>query len=222
MNQEIKKTINNYRVLNRLNRALIIVFGILFIDQAIKFWIKTHMYIGQEYHIFGNWFIIHFLENNGMAFGMELQFNYGKFFLSLIRVLAVSAIGWYLWRLIKEKAPLGWIHSLAVIFAGAIGNIIDSLFYGLIFNSSDFQIAKFMPTGGGYASFLHGKVVDMLYFPIIDTRLPSWFPFMANEQFTFFQPVFNIADTAITVGVLMLIIFNRDFFNTKKEKITVQ
>ena len=174
------------------------------------------MHLGEEFNVLGNWFVIHFIENNGMAFGMEFAGKYGKIILSLFRVIAISIIGWYMFtRLIKNKVPNGLIISASLVFAGAIGNLIDSAFYGMIFNESYYQIASFMPAEGGYAPFLHGKVVDMLYFPILEGNFPSWFPFRSNEHFIFFRPVFNIADSAVTVGVLMAFVFQKRYF--KKE-----
>ncbi|MFC1731216.1 lipoprotein signal peptidase [candidate division KSB1 bacterium] len=197
-----------------MRKPLIIIFSILLVDQILKFWIKTHMYLGQEFHIFGsNWFIIHFTENNGVAFGMELPFTNGKLFLSMFRILAVIAIGWYLYNITNKNSHWGLITSISLIFAGAMGNIIDSAFYGIIFSSSDYHVASFLPEGGGYGTFLHGKVVDMLYFPIIKGYYPDWFPFWANREFIFFRPVFNIADSSITVGVFTLLIFQKKFFN---------
>ena len=197
-----------------LKKSILIIFIVLFLDQFLKIWIKTNMYLGQEIPVFGNWFIIHFTENNGMAFGMEFAGGYGKLFLSIFRIIAVSFIGWYLFKLSnKKETPFGIILSISLIFAGAVGNILDSAFYGLLFNDSTFQIATFMPEGGGYAGFLHGKVVDMFYFPIIHGNFPQWFPIWKGEEFEFFRPVFNISDTSITIGVLTLIIFQRNFFN---------
>lgn len=151
-----------------------------------------------------------------MAFGMEFAGNYGKLFLSLFRILAVAGIGWYLIRLVKQKAPPLFITSMALIFAGAIGNIIDSAFYGMIFSSSEYQRAVLFPAEGGYASFLHGKVVDMFYFPIVEGHFPSWFPLWGNEEFIFFRPVFNISDSAITVGVFIIILFQSKIFKKKE------
>jgi len=195
--------------------ALLTVFIILLIDQVLKIWIKTNMVIGQEYKILGNWFIIHFTENPGMAFGMEFWGEHGKLVLSLFRIVAISAIGWFIARLIKDNVSTTLVICMSMIFAGAMGNIIDSAIYGLVFNESFFQVAQFMPEGGGYASFLHGKVVDMLYFPIIRGQYPDW-SFLgskANSAFIFFRPVFNIADSAITMGVIWLILFQKQFFN---------
>ena len=172
------------------------------------------MWIGQEHHVFGNWFIIHFTENNGMAYGMEFGGVVGKLVLSLFRIIAVAIIGWYINRLIKKGTNTGTILGFAAIMAGAFGNIIDSAVYGKLFSASDwFQVAQFLPQTGGYAGFMFGKVVDMLYFPIIDTTLPQWIPIMGGQHFLFFQPVFNVADSAITCGVVYLLLFERKFFN---------
>lgn len=192
--------------------SILVIILVLIIDQVFKIWIKTNMMLGEEYKIFGDWFIIHFTENNGMAFGMEFWGEKGKIFLTLFRVVAVTGIGWYLNHLIKEKAPKMLIISLALIMAGALGNIIDSVFYGVIFDNSYYQVAEFMPRDGGYSTWLQGKVVDMFYFPIIKGYYPSWFPFWANQEFIFFRPVFNIADSAITIGVAYILIFERSFF----------
>jgi len=193
-------------------KSILIILIVLIIDQALKIWIKTNMILGQEYHILGNWFIIHFTENNGMAFGMEFWGEHGKMFLTLFRIVAVIGIGWYLRWLIKEKAPKMVIVSISLIMAGALGNIIDSVFYGVIFDESFYQVAEFMPADGGYSSLLHGRVVDMFYFPIIKGHYPEWFPFWAKQEFVFFRPVFNIADSAITIGVAYILIFERSFF----------
>src|SRR5688572_28501454 len=149
-----------------LKRSLLLIFLVLLIDQTLKIWIKTHMYLGEEFPVFGNWFRIHFTENNGMAFGLEFGVSFGKLLLSVIRIVAVIGIGWYLVHLVRTKANSGLIACFSLIFAGAIGNIIDSAFYGLIFSDSMHQLATLFPPEGGYASFLHGRVVDMLYFPI--------------------------------------------------------
>ncbi len=173
------------------------------------------MFLGQEIPVFGNWFIIDFTENIGMAFGMRFAGGTGKFFLSIFRILAVIAIGWYLYRLTKKKANFGLIVCISLIFAGALGNIIDSAFYGMIFSKSGyspFYIAHLFPADGGYSTFLHGKVVDMLYFPIIKGRYPEWLPLWGSKEFVFFRPVFNIADSSITIGVISLIIFQKKLF----------
>ena len=170
------------------------------------------MMLGQEYRIFDSWFIIHFTENNGMAFGWEFGGSIGKLLLSSFRIIAVFVGGWYLVHLTKTKAHIGYIVSIALILAGALGNILDSAFYGMIFSDSYFHAAQFMPDGGGYSTFLHGKVVDMLYFPVINGHYPDWFPFWGSEQFIFFRPVFNIADSSITVGVFIILLFQKKFF----------
>ena len=199
-----------------MRRPLIIIFTVLLIDQALKFWIKTNMYLGQEYHIAGDWFIIHFTENNGMAFGLEFAGEYGKLFLSLFRIVAVFGIGWYLKQLVIEKAHPLLVASMSLILAGAIGNIIDSAFYGMIFSSSDFRLAEFLPADGGYSSLLHGKVVDMFYFPIFKGFLPDWIPFWGGDYFIFFRPVFIIADASISIGVGLILVFQSVIF--KKER----
>lgn len=199
-----------------MRRPLIIIFIILLIDQALKFWIKTNMYLGQEYHVAGDWFIIHFTENNGMAFGLEFAGEYGKLFLSLFRIVAVFGIGWYLNRLVIEKAHPLLVTSMSLILAGAIGNILDSAFYGVLFSASDFRLAEFLPADGGYSTLLHGKVVDMFYFPIFKGFLPDWIPFWGGDYFIFFRPVFNIADASISIGVGLILAFQSVIF--KKER----
>ncbi len=205
--------------MSRSTKSLIIVFAILIVDQALKIWIKTTMSLGDEIIIFKNWFILHFVENNGMAFGFEFAGEYGKLFLSVFRIFAVVAIGWYLFKLAKQKdVPFGFVVSIALIFAGAIGNIIDSLFYGLIFTDSYGQLATLFPEGGGYAGFLHGRVVDMLYFPLLEGRYPEWIPYLGGDPFIFFRPVFNIADSSITIGISLILLFYRGYFSKKSEK----
>lgn len=176
------------------------------------------MYLGQEFPVFGNWFIIHFTENPGMAFGLEFGGEIGKISLSLFRIVAVSVIGYYLLKEAKKSiTKTGLIVAGSLIFAGALGNILDSAFYGLIFNGSRHQIAEFMPAEGGYAPFLYGYVVDMLYFPLIEGNFPDWFPVWAGERFLFFRPVFNIADTAISTGIGMIIVFHKRYFPEEKK-----
>jgi signal peptidase II len=201
-----------------LKKSFLVVFIVLFIDQALKLWIKTHMSLGQEFHVAGNWFIIHFTENNGMAFGLQFAGGYGKLALSLFRIFAVGFLGWYIFRLAKSKTSFGVIFCFSLILAGAMGNIIDSALYGMVFSESTyFDLARFLPAEGGYSTFLHGKVVDMFYFPILEGNYPQWLPILGGEHFIFFRPVFNVADSAITCGVISLLIFQRQFFNTPKE-----
>ena len=152
-------------MLSFLKKPVVIVLLVLFIDQALKIWVKTHMMLGEEFSVIGDWFIIHFIENNGMAFGMELAGKFGKVILSVFRIVAVVGIGYYLHQLTQKKAPTGLIISISLVLAGAIGNIIDSAFYGIVFNDSYPQVATLFPEGGGYGSFLHGKVVDIVLFP---------------------------------------------------------
>ncbi|WP_316831409.1 lipoprotein signal peptidase [Pedobacter aquatilis] len=178
-------------------KPLIVIFLVLLADQVLKTWIKTHMYLGQEFNIIGKWFIIHFTENNGMAFGMEFGGEFGKLALSLFRIAAVAGIGYGLHYLIKQKYHRGLILNVALIFAGALGNIIDSVFYGKIY---------------GYESWFHGRVVDMLYFPIAEGHFPSWLPIWGGDEFVFFRPVFNLADAAISVGVILILIFQKNYF----------
>jgi signal peptidase II len=193
-------------------KAVLLIFLILVIDQALKIWVKTHMEIGQEIHLFGNWGILHFIENNGMAFGMEMGGKPGKLILSVFRVIAIAGIGWFLYSLIQKKAHIGLILAVSAIMAGAIGNIIDSAFYGMIFSESFNQHAILFPQGGGYSSFLHGRVVDMFYFPVINTHWPQWSPYRSGESLVFFRPVFNIADSSITCGVISIVLFQKKMF----------
>jgi signal peptidase II len=206
---------------NKTILVSVVILLVLVIDQSSKFWVKTHMALGDNIPIFGlSWANIHFLENNGMAFGLSLGGEYGKLALSLFRIIAVGFLFYLIHRLIKEKAGSGILISFALIAAGATGNIIDSAFYGLLFSESSYHagnVAVFMPQDGGYASFLHGKVVDMLYFPLIDTILPTWIPFWGGERFQFFNPVFNVADSAICVGVVFFLIFQKGFFKTEEK-----
>ena len=199
-----------------MKRPILIIFLVLLLDQAIKIYVKLHFALGEEYKL-TPWFIIHFAENNGMAYSMEFSGKYGKLLLSLFRIAAIVAIGWYLRHLVKTKAPTGLITSIALIFAGALGNILDSAFYGLIFSDSSYEVAKLFPQGGGYAGFLQGRVVDMLYAPIIQGHFPSWFPIWHTQEFEFFRPVCNCSDYSISIGVMLILFFNRRFFPKKIE-----
>ena len=200
-----------------MKKSLLLVFFVLVIDQLLKFYIKLTMTIGQEIPV-TNWFIIHFTENNGMAFGLEFAGEWGKLALSIFRILAVIAIVIYLVVLTRKKTSFGPVFGLSMILAGAIGNIIDSVLYGVIFSASSYHtVATLFPEAGGYAGFLHGKVVDMFYFPLLilnQAEAPSWIPdfiFGNDGYFIFFRPVFNIADASITTGVLWLLLFERKF-----------
>ena len=200
-----------------MKKAVWIVLLILIADQILKIWIKTTFYIGESHPVLGQWFYLHFTENEGMAYGLKLGGQLGKRALSLFRLMAIAGICWWLYTATKKGAGTLMVVCISLILAGAIGNIIDSAFYGMIFNESSYmQLATFFPKGGGYASFLHGKVVDMFYFPIIETRFPGWVPYFGGDDFVFFRPVFNIADSAITTGVLMLIVFQRKIFPSSK------
>ena len=204
-----------------MKKAFIIIFLVLLADQVLKIWIKTHFYLGESNAILGHWFFLHFTENEGMAFGMRLGGSYGKLALSLFRIIAVIVIGWWLYKITRKKVHNGLIVCIALIMAGAIGNIIDSAFYGLIFSESSYmQIASLFPKGGGYTTFLHGKVVDMLYFPLIEGHYPQWIPFVGGGDFIFFRPIFNLSDSSITTGVLALIIFQKKFFKTQEQPVT--
>jgi len=199
--------------------AILTIVLILVFDQILKIWIKTNFRLGEEVHIIGNWFNLHFVENKGMAFGFEFAGRYGKVFLTLFRLIAATAIFWYLMKLIKKGIPTGLVISIALIFAGAVGNVIDSAFYGMIFTDSFGRVAEMFPKGGGYETFLHGSVVDMLYFPIINGTWPTWSPIYAGEPFIFFSPVFNIADSSITIGIGIILIFYRKYFSEEDKKV---
>jgi len=193
-----------------IKKPLLLIIVVLFLDQAFKYWIKTNFMLGQEIRFF-DWFILHFTENKGMAFGMEFGGDIGKYILSIFRLIAIIAITVYWKRLIKNQVKPAIVLSISLVLAGAIGNMIDSAFYGLIFSESYGQVATVFE--GGYAGFLQGKVVDMLYFPIINGHFPEWVPFKGGDHFIFFRPVFNLADASISVGVINLLLFHRSFFS---------
>ncbi|MDR0969520.1 MAG: lipoprotein signal peptidase [Lentimicrobiaceae bacterium] len=200
-----------------MKKPLLVVLVVVLLDQLLKFWIKLNMTLGEEINVFGNWFKLHFIENNGMAFGIEFFGEWGKLGLSIFRILAVILLTYYLYRLSRRKVKLMPRICIALFIAGALGNILDSAFYGLIFSESTTKnIATLFPEGGGYAPFLFGKVVDMFYFPIIDIEranaawLPNFF-FGSDGHFIFFRPIFNVADAAITTSVFWLALFERKF-----------
>lgn len=210
----------------KLKHVFIITFLILLADQALKVFIKTNYYLGQEHEVITgiSWFRMHFIENEGMAYGWKLGGEWGKMALTLFRLVAVVFGTFYLAYIIRKKYHIGFIICATLIYAGAIGNLIDSLFYGLLFENSDPYVQNIAKSAmqdgftGGYAGFLHGKVVDMLYFPIItDARFPAWFPLWGGESFEFFRPVFNIADASISLGVLCILLFQKRFFRTEEE-----
>ncbi len=194
-------------------KAVLFIILILIADQVLKIWVKTHMQIGDEIHIFGNRGMLHFIENNGMAFGMEMGGKAGKMALTIFRMIAIAGIGWFLSSLLKKKAHTGLVFAVSAILAGAAGNLIDSAFYGMIFSESYTSTAVMFPPGGGYSSFLMGRVVDMFYFPVIQTNWPDWSPFRPGESFIFFRPVFNIADSAITCAVISILIWQKKMFH---------
>jgi signal peptidase II len=199
-------------------KCILIIVVILIIDQVVKVIVKTNMTLYEQNPVFGNWFIIHFVENKGMAFGMNLPGNYGKIMLSLFRLVAIVAIAFYLRHLIKLKAHSGLLITMSLILAGAIGNMIDSAFYGMIFSESNpFETAVAFPEGGGYERFLHGKVVDMFYFPVLNGVYPDWIPRIGGQSFTFFRPVFNIADASISVAVFILLFRQKKYFEFMHE-----
>lgn len=181
----------------KLGLPLLLVFVVLLVDQLVKLYIKTNFYLGEEIHVLGDWFRIHFTENYGMAFGLEFGGKGGKILLTLFRLVAVGFIGWYIFDLTKKNANKWYIISWALILSGAVGNIIDSVFYGVIF---------------GYDAWFHGRVVDMFYFPIIQTTIPENWPFWAGEDFEFFRPVFNVADAAISIGFVIILLGQKTFF----------
>ncbi|MFD2890072.1 lipoprotein signal peptidase [Chitinophaga cymbidii] len=203
----------------KYRHIVLIVVLILLVDQVLKFWIKTNMAIAEQFPMISDWFYIHFIENEGMAYGLKFGGEFGKIALTLFRLVAVVIGFFYMKKLVREKYHTGLLICGALILAGAAGNLIDSMFYGLIFSASTrYEVAQFLPEGGGYGTFLHGNVVDMLYFPLFDGTLPSWVPFWGGEHFIFFRPVFNIADAAISVGVIAILLFQKRFLVKKTEE----
>ena len=198
-------------------KVIALVALIIFIDQAIKFYIKLNYFIGEEHLLIGEWARLHFVENEGMAWGLKFGGDFGKIILTLFRLAAVIWGVFLIKGFLAKKYHNGFIICASLIFAGAVGNLIDSMFYGLIFDHSTFtsQVATLFPKNGGYAPFLHGRVVDMFYFPIVrDAHFPAWFPIWGGEEFEFFRPVFNFADMAISTGVIALFVFQKRFFGT--------
>ena len=197
---------SSQQVVKRGWMAVLIITAILLIDQVIKIWVKTNMTLHEQIEIF-SWFKIVFIENNGMAYGMEIG---SKLVLSIFRIVAISLLGYYIYGQVKKKARWGYLVCLSMVMAGAIGNLLDSMFYGLVFNaSSEYYTSYWVPLGNGYAPFLMGKVVDMFYFPLIVTTWPDWVPFVGGNPYVFFSPIFNFADASISVGVVLLLLFYR-------------
>lgn len=192
------------------------------VDQALKIWIKTSFPYGRVMYLAGQeWAQLYFIENPGMAWGMELGGDWGKMILTLFRLVAVTFGSWYIVKIIREKYTTGFIVCASLIYAGALGNLIDSLFYGMVFSeTSNMQVARMFPPEGGYGGFLHGKVVDMLYFPMVHSTFPGWIPFLGGQEFEFFSPIFNIADASISVGVLTLLAFQKRFLHKQDEPTT--
>lgn len=194
-----------------------VILLVLIIDQTVKLYIKSHYPIGEVARLFGNWSRITFTENPGMAFGIEFGGNYGKLALSVFRIIAVFFGFYYIKKIITEKEHKGFVICVSLVLAGAIGNILDSAFYGILFSAStEYDIATFMPPEGGYAGFLHGQVVDMLYFPLFDGTFPNWLPIWGGERFEFFNAIFNVADMAISFGIGIILVFQKWFFKPTK------
>lgn len=202
--------------------ALLIVLSVLIIDQALKIYIKTQFYYGESFNILGlSWAQLKFVENEGMAFGLKYGGVTGKYILSIFRIIMAGFLIYFVRELIRVKEAKGFIAAFSLIIAGAIGNILDSIYFGLIFSDSYHRhtVAEFMPEGGGYAPFLQGNVVDMFYFPMFKGHFPEWFPFWSSQYFEFFRPIFNVADASISVGVVLIILFYRKFFTKKNNEV---
>lgn len=201
----------------KLRNTILIIALIIIADQALKIWIKTSFPFGNTGITGLDWFQLYFIENKGMAWGWEFGGEWGKMVLTLFRLAAVIFGTWYLYKIVQKKYSRGFIVCASLIYAGALGNLIDSMFYGLIFEETTYSyVAKIFPADG-YAGFLHGRVVDMLYFPIIKSTFPSWMPFIGGDDFEFFSPIFNIADASISIGVITLFVFQKRFFKKHKE-----
>lgn len=201
----------------RYRNAVLIVILIILADQLLKFYVKTHFYYGEEVNVLGGWFRLHFIENEGMAFGMKLGgADTGKLVLTMFRLIAVIFGFYLLKRIVNKGYGRGAVICGALILAGALGNLIDSIFYGLIFTESSFHKAVLTSFGQGYGKLFHGRVVDMLYFPLIETKWPSWVPFLGGRDLSFFEPVFNIADAAISVGVMVLVFFQKKLVHKRE------
>lgn len=207
----------------KYKHILWIVFLILLIDQAVKIYIKTHFYLGQSVTVFPDWFQLCFIENEGMAFGMTLMDSaLGKVLLTLFRLAAVIFGFFWIRQLVRKGHSKGLLICAALILAGAAGNLIDSMFYGMIFTDEPMMVAHFVPLGKGYAPFLHGRVVDMFYFPIIDSNWPQWMPVIGGRPLRFFEPVFNLADASISIGVITLLLFQKKFMHHHLEAMEEQ
>jgi signal peptidase II len=206
----------------KARQIILLILLIIFADQALKFYIKLNYYTGEEHKIIGSWFRLHFVENEGMAWGWKFGGGFGKIILTLFRLVAVIWGSFLLRDFIRKKYHKGFIICAALIYAGALGNLLDSLFYGILFEQSNpfsQNVARLLPPGGGYAGFLHGKVVDMLYFPLItNAHFPSWIPFVGGDDFEFFRPVFNLADASISAGVIAILLFQNRFFQKHAEE----
>ena len=206
--------------------VIILVLAIILLDQGLKFYIKLNYFAGEEHKVLGEWFRLHFVENEGMAWGWKFGGDVGKITLTVFRLIAVIWGTFLIRDFIRKQYHKGFIICTALIYAGALGNLIDSMFYGLFFDSTynlgnhqNFEVVAHLLTGKGYGSFLQGKVVDMLYFPLFKSNFPSWFPFWGGERFEFFSPVFNVADASITIGVLLIFVFQNKFFKKPKKEV---